>query len=79
MFQIVDDILDVTRSTEEVGKRTRKDEGAGKATFPAVLGLEASRAAVERERARAVAAVAPLGNAAGALVELAEYMAVRTR
>ncbi len=42
-FQIVDDILDVTGSTTDLGKSAGKDRQAGKSTFPALLGLEASR------------------------------------
>jgi len=79
MFQIVDDLLDVTQSTEHLGKAAGKDESAGKLTFPGVLGVEASRAQVARLRIAALEAVAPLGAAGQALRELAEYMAVRTR
>ena len=43
-FQIVDDLLDVEGDDEEVGKRTHKDQGAGKATFVSVLGIERARA-----------------------------------
>lgn len=43
-FQIVDDLLDVEGSTEEVGKRTNKDQDAHKATFVSVLGVERARA-----------------------------------
>jgi farnesyl diphosphate synthase len=43
-FQIVDDLLDAEGNDEEVGKRTHKDHGAGKATFVSVLGLERARA-----------------------------------
>ena len=43
-FQIVDDLLDVEGNDEEVGKRTHKDQGAGKATFVSVLGVERARA-----------------------------------
>jgi farnesyl diphosphate synthase len=42
-FQIVDDLLDVEGDDEEVGKRTRKDQGAGKATFVSLLGVERAR------------------------------------
>ncbi len=42
-FQIVDDILDVEESSEELGKTAGKDEAQGKITFPAVYGLEKSR------------------------------------
>lgn len=43
-FQIVDDLLDVEGNDDEVGKRTHKDDGAGKATFVSVLGVERARA-----------------------------------
>jgi len=42
-FQVVDDLLDVEESTEAMGKRTHKDAAAGKATYPALIGLEQSR------------------------------------
>lgn len=43
-FQIIDDLLDAEGNDEEVGKRTHKDQGAGKATFVSVLGAERARA-----------------------------------
>ena len=79
MFQIVDDILDVTQDAEHLGKRSGKDVAAGKLTFPGVLGLDASRRAVTEQRERAVEAAASLGDATGTLVEIAEYMAARTK
>ena len=63
LFQIVDDILDVTESTEALGKTAGKDIAAEKATYPAVMGLEQamSYAAEVCETAKA-AAVGPSGN-----------------
>ena len=43
-FQIIDDILDVTQTSEILGKSAGKDVAAKKATYPAVIGLEKSRA-----------------------------------
>src|SRR6185295_8627215 len=43
-FQIADDILDVTSTSEQLGKTPGKDLAASKATYPAVIGLEASEA-----------------------------------
>ncbi|CAN8268971.1 unnamed protein product [Cochlearia groenlandica] len=43
MFQVVDDVLDVTKSTEELGKTAGKDLVAGKLTYPKVMGVEKSR------------------------------------
>jgi geranylgeranyl diphosphate synthase type II len=47
-FQIVDDILDVTQTSEILGKSAGKDVAAKKATYPAVIGLEKSRAEARR-------------------------------
>jgi geranylgeranyl diphosphate synthase, type II len=79
MFQIVDDVLDVTQTTEHLGKKSNKDVDAGKLTYPGVLGLEASTRAISDLLARAEAAVAPFGIAGEPLANLARYMAVRTK
>ncbi len=79
MFQVVDDILDVEQTADRLGKRANKDAEAGKATFPGVLGLEASRETVCRLRAAALDAIRPLGDAAAGLHDLCELMAVRDR
>jgi farnesyl diphosphate synthase len=79
MFQVVDDLLDVTQSAEHTGKATGKDLPAGKLTYPGVHGTAASRQAVERLRCEAHAALEPLGRAGSDLRELCDYMAVRTR
>ena len=79
MFQIIDDLLDVTGTAEHIGKATGKDLEAGKLTYPGVHGTGASRKEVLRLRDEALAALAPLGPAADHLRELCEYMAVRTR
>jgi geranylgeranyl pyrophosphate synthase len=79
MFQIVDDILDETQSTEHLGKTGGKDKAAGKRTYPALLGLEGSRAEVARLEAVAIDALAALGPAAEPLRDLARRLAIRTR
>ncbi len=79
MFQVIDDLLDVTETAEHIGKATGKDLDAGKLTYPGVHGTEASRKEVLRLRDEAFAALAPLGRAADHLRELCAYMAVRTR
>jgi geranylgeranyl diphosphate synthase type II len=78
MFQIVDDLLDVTSTAEATGKRTNKDIASGKLTYPGALGVQGSRAEVARLQHAAEHAVAPLGPPARPLAELAAYMAVRT-
>ena len=50
LFQITDDLLDVTASTEELGKTAGKDEAAGKATYPSVLGVDATRTKIAEVR-----------------------------
>ena len=66
-FQIVDDILDVEESSEALGKTAGKDAAQGKITFPAVYGLEESRAHGARRNARGrTTALAPFGERARA-------------
>ncbi|MEM1166256.1 MAG: polyprenyl synthetase family protein [Planctomycetota bacterium] len=79
MFQIVDDLLDVEQSAEHIGKQVNKDAAAGKLTFPVVLGVEASRAEVERLRRAALSAIERFGERGAALVGITEYLATRTR
>ncbi len=79
MFQVVDDVLDVTQSTEHLGKTARKDVEQGKLTYPAVLGIEESRREVERLRRDALEASATFGPAAEPLRELCDWLAVRTK
>ena len=79
MFQVVDDILDQTQSTEHLGKTGGKDEIAGKRTYPALLGLEGSRVEVIRLESVALNALHALGIEADPLRALAGQLAVRTR
>jgi geranylgeranyl diphosphate synthase, type II len=76
-FQIVDDILDVEASSEELGKTAGKDAAQQKITFPAVYGLEVSREMSREECARAHAALAPFGERAARLQELADHIVRR--
>ena len=78
-FQIADDILDVTGTAASLGKSPGKDASAGKLTYPAVYGLEAARAEVERRAARAAALAVELEGEGGALGRLAEFAARRDR
>ena len=77
-FQIVDDILDMTQSSEELGKTAGKDAASIKATWPAVYGLEQSRTDADRLIKEAFAAVEPFAVAADPLKSLAQYLTTRT-
>jgi len=73
-FQIQDDILDVTATSEQLGKSAGKDLKASKATYPAVIGLEASRKEAARLTKKAHAALRIFGTKSSRLVQIAEYL-----
>jgi geranylgeranyl diphosphate synthase type II len=77
-FQIVDDVLDMTQSSVELGKTAGKDAASVKATWPAVFGIERSRADADQLIADAFAALEPFGPAADSLKSLAQYLVDRT-
>ena len=77
-FQIVDDILDLTQSSAELGKTAGKDAATVKATWPAVHGIEQSRTDADALISEAFAALAPFGSAADPLKSLAQYLTTRT-
>jgi geranylgeranyl diphosphate synthase type II len=76
-FQVIDDILDVTQTTEKLGKSAGKDAAAQKATYPAVLGLEKSRAEATRLTGQAHEALDSLGKNGGTLRAIAGYLLKR--
>jgi geranylgeranyl diphosphate synthase type II len=77
-FQIVDDVLDMTQTSAELGKTAGKDTASDKATWPAVYGLEQSKKDAASLIADAFAALAPFGEAATPLKSLAQYLVDRT-
>jgi geranylgeranyl pyrophosphate synthase len=79
MFQVVDDVLDVTQTTAHLGKKSGKDLDAGKLTFPGVHGVDRSRQFVRELHQTALSSISSLGAPAEPLRQLASYMAVRTR
>ncbi|MEJ2367609.1 MAG: polyprenyl synthetase family protein [Acidobacteriota bacterium] len=78
-FQVVDDILDVTSNAEALGKTPGKDAAQDKNTFPAILGLEASRKRAEDLLHEALNVLAPFGDRASDLCELAHFVVHRDR
>ncbi len=76
-FQIADDILDVTGDAAVAGKRLRKDQAAGKATFVSLLGLDGARARAAALVAEAEAALLPYGAAAENLIAAARFVIAR--
>ena len=77
-FQIVDDILDVEQSSEQLGKTAGKDAAQGKITFPAVYGMAASREMADEQLELALGAVEPFADRAHWLRELATLIVRRT-
>ena len=78
-FQIADDILDCTSTAEQLGKTPGKDLRDGKATYPALFGLDASREEARRLAGEATGVLRPLGLLTGPLESLAELTVTRTR
>ena len=77
-FQIVDDLLDVTATPQQLGKHTRKDAGSGKNTYPGLLGVEASRSAAAEQVEGAVEALDELGHSADGLRDIARFVTTRS-
>jgi geranylgeranyl diphosphate synthase, type II len=76
-FQVIDDILDVTQTSEKLGKSAGKDQATEKSTYPALMGLDASRAEAKRLTESAAAALSILGAEADPLRHMAEYLLAR--
>ena len=76
-FQIIDDVLDVTQTSTELGKTAGKDTATVKATWPAVFGVERSRRDAQELIADAFHALEPFGAAAEPLKGLALYLVDR--
>jgi geranylgeranyl diphosphate synthase type II len=78
VFQIVDDILDVTGDEAELGKPRGSDERHGKATYVSVFGLNRARELAKESHAAARAALAEADGATGRLGQIADYILMRT-
>jgi geranylgeranyl diphosphate synthase type II len=77
-FQIIDDILDVTATAEELGKPAKSDEKLDKLTYPKLYGIENARQEADTLIKRAVARLEIFGESAAPLSEMAEFIASRS-
>jgi len=77
-FQVADDILDVTQSSDQLGKTAGKDLAADKTTYVKLLGLEGAREEAERLKAEAIEALEPFGERADALRAIGQFIVSRT-
>ena len=78
-FQVIDDILDVTQTSEQLGKTAGKDVAVQKATYPAIVGLEKSRKIAAQLTGKAFAALDIFKGKAVALEALAEFLLKRDK
>lgn len=78
-FQIIDDILDVTASSEQLGKTAGKDAAAQKATYPKIVGLPESRRLAGKLTEKAFSALQVFQGKAVALEALASYLLQRDK
>jgi geranylgeranyl diphosphate synthase type II len=78
-FQIVDDVLDVTQTSEQLGKTAGKDSAAEKATYPALFGIEASERKADELVTQAFRELASFGERAETLKELARFLVERKK
>lgn len=78
-FQIVDDVLDVTQTSEQLGKTAGKDTAHDKATYPALFGIDASLKQADDLVAAAEAALDQFGDRAATLREIARFLVERKK
>jgi geranylgeranyl diphosphate synthase type II len=78
-FQIVDDVLDVTQTSEQLGKTAGKDTAHDKATYPALFGVDASLKKADYLVAAADASLEQFGNRAATLREIAKFLVERKK
>ncbi|MFY2765280.1 polyprenyl synthetase family protein [Arenimonas sp. MALMAid1274] len=72
-FQIRDDLLDIEGDSAQLGKTAGKDQAQDKSTYPALLGMDGARQALQHQRERMTAALAGLPSGADALAQLGEF------
>jgi len=79
LFQITDDLLDVTQTTEVLGKTAGKDVSAAKATYPAFYGIEETRKLAGKIHAEAIEPLNEIGRNASLLKDLADFILSRKK
>ncbi len=79
IFQIVDDILDVTSNSEVLGKNINSDIKANKTTYLSICGMEKAKQDINNLEIEAISAVAKYGDRAAKLIELAKYLTNRSK
>ena len=78
-FQIVDDVLDVTQTSEQLGKTAGKDAATEKATYPALFGIDASLKKADELVAKASEALDSFGERAATMREIAQFLVERKK
>ena len=78
-FQVADDLLDVTGDEQNLGKAVAKDNGAGKQTYPAAIGVEASQATAQELAQQAMEALQVFSPDADDLRQLAKFVVERNK
>lgn len=76
-FQVIDDILDVTQTSEQLGKSAGKDAATDKTTYPSVLGMEKAKEEAERLTRKSLAALDLFGEKSAPLRSIGDYLLKR--
>ena len=77
LFQMKDDLLDVTKTTEQLGKTAGKDLVSAKATYPSIRGVEKTEILAEQVHREAKEAICSLGQRSGLLNQIADFILTR--
>jgi geranylgeranyl pyrophosphate synthase len=76
-FQVIDDVLDIESSTDQLGKQNGADQALNKSTYPSLIGLRASKELAQKLYQQAVASAGSIGDNSVYLVELAALIVNR--
>jgi len=76
-FQVMDDVLDIESSTEQLGKNSGSDQAQGKSTYPELMGLEESKKLAQTLYQEAVVSIASIGDNTQHLIEIADLVVNR--